>query len=96
MSICVLNPSLRISTMTFIAHIDSIIDLQAIYDKLEIDSFISYIEYADKTPKGTKRKQVKKRPKESCKFWCSSYTDTNPYLSSKISCPHHTRGNGSA
>ena len=64
---CVLNQSLRISTMTFIAHIDSIIDLQAVYDKVDINESISYLEYADNQPKGVKQKKVKKRKKDNHK-----------------------------
>lgn len=58
-----INPELRISTMTLIAHIASIIDLQNVYDKININDKITYIEYADKKPKGKKQKEVKKRKK---------------------------------
>lgn len=64
---CVLNPSLRVSTMTFIAHIDSIIDLQEVYDKIDINESISYLEYAANPPKGVKQKKVKKRKKDDHK-----------------------------
>ena len=36
-----INPELRISTMTLIAHIASIIDLQNVYDKLNINDKIT-------------------------------------------------------
>lgn len=64
---CCLNPHLRISTMTFISHIDSIINLQDVYDRIDINESISYIEYADNEPKGMKKKKVKKRKKDDHK-----------------------------
>jgi TATA-box binding protein (TBP) (component of TFIID and TFIIIB) len=64
---CCLNPRLRISTMTFISHIDSIINLQDVYDRTDINESISYLEYADNEPKGTKKKKVKKRKRDDHK-----------------------------
>ncbi len=59
-----INPSLRISTMTLISQLDSEIILEELYNKLSINDTIKYIEYADKKPKGEKTKKVKKRKKK--------------------------------
>ena len=63
----VIHPSLRISTMTLISHIDSIIDLEKVYENLSITDKITYLEYAEKPPKGKKLKQVKRRKKDDHK-----------------------------
>ena len=63
----VIHSSLRISTMTLISHIDSIIDLEKVYEKLSITDKITYLEYAEKPPKGKKLKQVKRRKKDDHK-----------------------------
>ena len=53
------NPNIRISTMTQISHISSQIDLSKLYEYLEPNKSLLYIEYADEIPKG-KRKKPKK------------------------------------
>ena len=63
----VINPALRISTMTLVAHINSLIDLQKVYEKLSVNEKITYLEYADKPPKGKKQKEVKRRKKDDHK-----------------------------
>jgi TATA-box binding protein (TBP) (component of TFIID and TFIIIB) len=62
-----IDKSLRISTMTLIAHINSLINLQDVYEKLDINDKITYIAYADKSPKGKKPKEVKRRKKDNNK-----------------------------
>lgn len=59
-----IHPSLHISTMTLISQIDSLIDLPRLYEYLNIDEQITYVEYADKPPKGAKLKNKKKRKKK--------------------------------
>ena len=59
----IINDNLRISTMTQIARIQCPINLQDIYDRLNISENITYIEYADTIPKGEKQKKVNKRKK---------------------------------
>ena len=56
-----IHPSLHISTMTLISQIDSLIDLDQLYQSLNIDEQITYAEYSDKQPKGSKLKNKKKR-----------------------------------
>lgn len=57
------NPNIRISTMTQISHISSQIDLSKLYEYLEPNESILYIEYADKVAKGkrAKPKKINKR-----------------------------------
>ena len=62
-----IHPSLRISTMTLISHIDSLIDLKKVYDNIEINDKITYLEYAENPPKGKKQKVVKRRRKDDHK-----------------------------
>jgi len=63
----VIHPSLRISTMTLISHVDSVIDLKKVYDNISINDTITYLEYAENPPKGKKQKVVKRRKKDDHK-----------------------------
>lgn len=55
--------SLRISTMTALCNMGCLINLQELYDKLEINDTIQCIEYQDKPIKGIKKKKKKKNKK---------------------------------
>ena len=59
MSAQVLHPDLRIYTMTQIARISSDINLKELYNHLEINDVITYIEYADLPGKGVRLKPKK-------------------------------------
>ena len=59
MSAHVLHPDLRIYTMTQIAQVSSDINLNELYNHLEINDVIRYIEYADLPGKGVRLKPKK-------------------------------------
>ena len=52
--------NLRISTMTQIGEFNTLIDLNKLYDNLEINDIIKYVEYGSKGEKGEKIKKIKK------------------------------------
>ena len=64
----ILHSDLRVSTMTQISQVSSIIDLEALYSHLEISDVVKYIEYADLPGRGkrAKPKKVIKPRKNAC------------------------------
>lgn len=66
---------LHISTMTFISEIDSNIELKNLYEKLDIDDEIKYIEYGKNPEKGEKITKIKKpRQKKEKKYFYNQLT----------------------
>jgi len=63
----VIPDELRISTLTAISKLSQDIDLQDLYDKLEINDIVKYIEYKTNAPKGFSKKALKKKRKKSVK-----------------------------
>ena len=57
----ILPKNLRISTRTATSKINSTIDLKVIYDNLEIDSQVKYIEYGSDIPKGESKKVISEK-----------------------------------
>tara|TARA_B100001057_G_C22830490_1_gene943217 strand:+ start:399 stop:1622 length:1224 start_codon:yes stop_codon:yes gene_type:complete len=66
--------NLRISTHTATCKISSEILLPIVAEKLEIDTEIIYIEYADHVPKGVNIKQISKKAKEKKKVFYNQIT----------------------
>jgi TATA-box binding protein (TBP) (component of TFIID and TFIIIB) len=59
--------SLRISTMTACAEINSNISLHELYKQTELSDFIKYVEHGDNNYKGFAKKNTKKKRKEKTK-----------------------------
>jgi TATA-box binding protein (TBP) (component of TFIID and TFIIIB) len=69
------NENLRISTMTLISGIDSNINLSKLYENLETNEHIRYIEYGKNPVKGESIKKIKKpRKKKEKKFFYNQIT----------------------
>ena len=58
-----LPKNLRISTRTATSKINSTIDLKMIYDHLEIDDNVKYIEYGKDIPRGESKKVISEKKK---------------------------------
>ena len=69
-----LPKNLRISTRTATSKINSSIDLQVIYDNLELDEQIKYIEYGINTPKGESKKIISDKKKKKKKVFYNQIT----------------------
>jgi TATA-box binding protein (TBP) (component of TFIID and TFIIIB) len=65
---------LRISTRTATSKINSTIDLKKLYDNLEIDDNIKYIEYGSEICKGESKKVLSKKKKENKKVFFNQIT----------------------
>ena len=64
------NPNLRVSTMTCISNLNTEIDLKKLFDSVEIDNNLTYIEYGASNQKGSKpSKSNKPRKTEKKKFF---------------------------
>ena len=61
----VIPDGLRISTLTAISKLSQDIDLQELYDKLEINDKVKYIEFKDNPHKGFSIKLLKKKRKKT-------------------------------
>ena len=69
------NPNLRVSTMTCISNLNTEIDLKKLFDSVEIDSNLTYIEYGALNQKGNKpSKSNKPRKTEKKKFFYNQIT----------------------
>ena len=70
-----INTALRVSTMTYISDLNSEIDLKRLFDAVEIDDVLKYIEYGALNQKGEKsNKSSKSRNKEKKKFFYNQIT----------------------
>ena len=65
---------LRISTRTATSKINSTIDLKKLYDNLDIDNNIKYIEYGSEICKGESKKVLSKKKKETKKVFFNQIT----------------------
>jgi len=70
----ILPKNLRISTRTATSKINSTIDLKVIYDNLEIDSQVKYIEYGSDIPKGESKKVISEKKKLKKKVFFNQIT----------------------
>ena len=69
------NPSLRVSTMTYISNLNTEIDLKRLFDSVKIDDNLKYIEYGAMNQKGHKStKSSKTRKIEKKKFFYNQIT----------------------
>jgi TATA-box binding protein (TBP) (component of TFIID and TFIIIB) len=69
------NPNLRVSTMTCISNLNTEIDLKKLFDSVEIDNNLTYIEYGALNQKGNKpSKSNKPRKTEKKKFFYNQIT----------------------
>lgn len=67
--------NLRISTMTQVGEFNTLIDLGKLYDNLEINDVIKYVEYGSKGEKGEKFKKIKKpRKNKEKKYFYNQMT----------------------
>ena len=69
-----LPKELRISTHTATCNLGSFFNLGIIYKYLDIDDSISYIEYANLSPKGKSSKILSKRAKNKKKIFFNQIT----------------------
>ncbi len=69
------NKDLRVSTMTLVSEINSNINLAELYNNLEINDFIHYIEYGKDRTKGSSVKKIKNpRKHKEKKFFYNQLT----------------------
>lgn len=69
------NPNLRISTMTCISNLNTEIDLKKLFDAVDIDNNLKYIEYGALNQKGVKSSKTNKpRKTEKKKFFYNQIT----------------------
>lgn len=67
------NPNLRVSTMTLISDLNTLIDLNGLYENIKPDNKIKYIEHGVNN-KGVNQKQNKSRKTEKKKFFYNQIT----------------------
>ena len=70
-----INPDLRVSTMTYISDLNTEIDLKRLFDSVDIDDILKYIEYGALNQKGEKSsKSSKPRKNQKKKFFYNQIT----------------------
>lgn len=69
-----LPQNLRISTMTAVSKINSNINLKALYDNLNIDNYIRFIEYSVNPTKGFHHKIISEKRKKKKKVFFNQIT----------------------
>lgn len=69
-----LPKELRISTMTATSKFNSNISLKKLYDLIQIDEFVQYVEFANNPIKGESRKKISKKKKEKKKVFFNQLT----------------------
>ena len=70
-----INPKLRVSTMTYISNLNTDIDLKLLFDSMDIDDILRYIEYGALYHKGEKStKSSKPRNNGKKKFFYNQIT----------------------
>lgn len=70
-----INPNLRVSTMTYISNLNTLIDLNKLFGAMNIDDVLKYIEYGALNHKGEKStKSSKSRKSEKKKFFYNQIT----------------------
>lgn len=69
-----LPPNLRISTITATSKINSYIKIEEVYDYLEINKHLKYIEYGNKSSKGVSQKIISQKKKAKKKIFFNQIT----------------------
>jgi TATA-box binding protein (TBP) (component of TFIID and TFIIIB) len=68
------NPVLRVSTMTYISNLNTEIDLKRLFDAVDIDEDLKYIEYGALNQKGQKSSKSSNSRKTQKKFFYNQIT----------------------
>jgi TATA-box binding protein (TBP) (component of TFIID and TFIIIB) len=68
------NPVLRVSTMTYISNLNTEIDLKRLFDVVDIDEDLKYIEYGALNQKGAKSSKSSNSRKTQKKFFYNQIT----------------------
>ena len=68
-----INPNLRVSTMTLLSNLHGKIELKNLFNELEIDDVVKYVEYGQLN-KGHKKESKSRKNKEDKKFFYNQMT----------------------